>query len=128
MNQMNYFNGYGYHFDSCRLYDEVFGLGELETMVKAARRDRVIARVLRAVLVVLAVNMFAEPMFTNIPVFTAWVMAIALLFLAECAGSAINRVDQCIRDLQGAVDGYDAYRLVCQKHQAAGMHRENGWA
>lgn len=122
MNQMNYFNGYGYHFDSCRLYDEVFSLGALEAMVKAARRDRVIAHILRIALVMLTINMFVEPMFTNIPLFTAGVLGIAMLFLAECAGDAINRLDQCIHDLQHAVDDYGVYRMVCQKHQTAGMH------
>ena len=40
-------------------------------MIKAARRDRVSAHILRAVLAMLAVNMFVKPMFTNIPVVTA---------------------------------------------------------
>jgi len=99
----NYFNNYGYTDEAgfSRLT-----VAEMEENVKAIKRDRVIALALRILMVFLAINMFVEPVVTNLPPFTGFIMGCALLYLSSCMK---NVRDELTMKLDKNLDGINNY-------------------
>lgn len=106
----NYFNCYGYNYDKTNLGGKT--IVEINENIKAIKRDRVIATIIRIAMIILAINMFLEPFMTNMPLGAALVMGIAILYLSTFVKDAIETMSMRLNDNMDAYNNYDKYVMA----------------